>query len=464
MSNLEKLEIFVVDDEPLILKTLFNILSKRCKTVSTFDSAEKALEAFKIHKPHFILSDIKMPYMNGIEFCKKIKEIDSKMIVAFLSATDDREHLIEAINAGTDYFLAKPIETQKLNELLDKIFDRLLADQAAKKQQSFLENELKIKNRSLLEQSAILDQIRRAISQNFLFRQISKDGKLLFANDNFKSLFGLKSLDDIDAFNNRYFKLQNEEIDLAGLLAEDELQQRTRCYKSNNKTLILKSTVVPIPSTDDLIEISCDVTEAHELAQKLANIQEKIVFTLGNIVESRSEETYKHVERVANYSALIASRYGIKSTEVALIKAASPLHDIGKIAIDDAILKKPAKLTTDEIKKMQTHTTIGYDLLKNAEGEVFEIASKIALNHHERWDGNGYPNRLKKDEIDLYARIVSIADVFDAISSKRVYKDAWSFDEAVDYILSQSALAFDPDLVRSFELEISNIKEIKESL
>lgn len=464
MEHLKTLDIFIVDDEPAIVDQLYRIVSKKARTVKKFLSAKDALDAFIASKPHFILSDIRMPEMNGIEFCKEIKKLDPKVPVAFLSATDDREHLIEAINAGSNYFLSKPIEVEKLNETLKKISQNIALETLARKQQEFLDKELKIKTNTILEQNIILDQIQKAISHSFLFRQIDKNGKLIYANDNFKNLFNIEDIAGVDAYKNRFFSLEKEEIKLDKITDDNQISLYDRCYKIADRDLFIKSTTIALPSSNNLLEISCDVTKTHELANQLLSVQEKIVFTLGNIVESRSEETSKHVERVANYAYIIARRCGIDSAKLDLLKAAAPLHDIGKIAIDDAILKKPAKLTDIEMQKMRTHTTVGYDLLKNTEGEVFEVASKIALMHHEKWDGTGYPNALAKEKIDLNARVVAIADVFDAISSKRVYKDAWSLDDAINYIISEKGRSFDPELIDAFYKELDTIKDIYHNL
>ena len=212
----------------------------------------------------------------------------------------------------------------------------------------------------------------------------------------------------------------------------------------------------------EIIEISCDVTEIHELSQKLLSVQEQIIFALGNIVETRSQETFGHVQRVALYSLTIAEAYGLDSKSCELLKTASPLHDVGKVGIPDEVLKKPGKLTDEEYRQVKEHATLGYELLKNAEGEIFSTAAVIAREHHERWDGQGYPRGIQKDRIDLFARITAVADVFDAVSSARCYKAAWSFEDSVSYILSQSGQAFDPQLVRCFSDQLAKIREIKE--
>jgi len=179
-------------------------------------------------------------------------------------------------------------------------------------------------------------------------------------------------------------------------------------------------------------------------------IQKEIIFTMGSIGESRSKETGEHVKRVAEYSKLLALYYGLSNEEAEMIKQASPMHDIGKVAIPDAILNKRSKLTKTETIIMQTHALKGYDMLKSSNRPLLKTASIIALEHHEKWDGTGYPTGLKGKNIHIYGRITAVADVFDALGSDRCYKSAWNDEDIFRYFNEQKGKHFDPELVDIF--------------
>lgn len=199
-------------------------------------------------------------------------------------------------------------------------------------------------------------------------------------------------------------------------------------------------------------------------ALKLAKATElEISIRLGRASEFRDLETGMHIKRMSNYSALLGKLYGFSKEEEELMLYASPLHDIGKIGIPDAILLKPGRLNEKEFEIMKTHTIIGKMMLDDSEGyPVLEKGKIIAYQHHEKYDGSGYPNGLKGEEIDIFARIVAIADVFDALSSKRVYKDAFSIDKTLNIMKEGRGKHFDPKLLDIFMDNIDKFLEIKE--
>jgi len=190
--------------------------------------------------------------------------------------------------------------------------------------------------------------------------------------------------------------------------------------------------------------------ESAILLNEIIETQKEMLETLGEIGESRSQETGNHVRRVALYSYLLAQMAGISKEKAHLLKHASPMHDIGKVAIPDSILLKPGKLTSDEFEVMKKHTVIGYNIFKNSQRELLRTAAIIANEHHEKWDGTGYPNGLKGEEIHIFGRITAIADVFDALGSDRIYKEAWKMEQIVAYMTEQQGKHFDPILVQLF--------------
>lgn len=187
--------------------------------------------------------------------------------------------------------------------------------------------------------------------------------------------------------------------------------------------------------------------ESVMLQEEIQKTQREIVFTLAETGEMRSKETGNHVKRVASFSAEIAKTYGLDDQEVELLRDASPMHDIGKIAIPDAVLLKKGSLSDEERETMKSHTELGYDMLRHSERELLKAASEVALQHHERWDGKGYPNGLSGKDIHIFGRITSVADVLDALSCERVYKDAWPREKVEEVLWQDSGTAFDPDII-----------------
>ncbi len=204
------------------------------------------------------------------------------------------------------------------------------------------------------------------------------------------------------------------------------------------------------------------IQEISNLNVEIEDTQREVIFTMGAIGESRSKETGNHVKRVAEYSKLLALLYGLDEKEADLLKEASPMHDIGKVAIPDHILNKPAKLTTDEFKIMKTHASLGYEMLKHSNRTILKTAAIIAHQHHEKYNGTGYPQGLKANEIHIYGSITAIADVFDALGSDRVYKKAWPLEKILNLFREERGEQFHPELTDLFLKNIDKFIAIKE--
>ena len=201
------------------------------------------------------------------------------------------------------------------------------------------------------------------------------------------------------------------------------------------------------------------VAKVGELNQEIIDTQRELILTMGEICETRSQETGQHVKRVSEYAYLLASLCG--SDEAELIHQATPMHDVGKVAISDAILYKTSSFTEKEWEIMQTHTTLGFNVLKSSSRPLLKMAAQIAHEHHERWDGNGYPRGLKGDSICFAARVTAIADVFDALGSERCYKKAWELSEIVDYMKQKSGTQFEPRLIELFLANLDSFLAIR---
>lgn len=185
----------------------------------------------------------------------------------------------------------------------------------------------------------------------------------------------------------------------------------------------------------------------HTMFEKVETTQREMIYRLSEAVESRSKETSNHVKRMALTCRILAKYYGLSDRETELLYKAAPLHDIGKIAIPDSILNKPGKLDAEEWEVMKSHAQIGHDILGSSDLEALRAGAILAGGHHENWDGSGYPNGLAGEDIHIYARIASVADVFDALVNRRCYKEAWSLEETVKFFIEMRGVKFEPRLV-----------------
>ena len=193
------------------------------------------------------------------------------------------------------------------------------------------------------------------------------------------------------------------------------------------------------------------------LLSELENSQKELIWFLTELMESTSDEKGKHIRRVAEISALLAKLHPtLSDTDADTLYHASPMHDIGKMTVPHEILHKPGKYTPEEFEVMKSHTTNAYKLLSGSKRKLIKSAAIIAYQHHEKWDGSGYPRGLKGSDIHIYGRIIALADVFDALTHQRCYKTAWTVDDAVAFIQEQRGFHFDPELV---DLMISHLDQ-----
>ncbi len=197
-------------------------------------------------------------------------------------------------------------------------------------------------------------------------------------------------------------------------------------------------------------------------AQELKQTRLQVIQRLGRAAEYKDNETGLHVMRMSHYAQVIALAYGFSEQKAEDLLHAAPMHDIGKIGIADSILLKPGKLTAEEYKEMQKHPLIGAEIIGDCESDLLKMAKAVALYHHEKWDGSGYPFGLCGEQIPVEARIVALCDVFDALTSARPYKQAWSIEDTLQHIKAQKGQHFEPVLVDLLEQNLQQILEIKQ--
>ena len=231
----------------------------------------------------------------------------------------------------------------------------------------------------------------------------------------------------------------------------------------------LRRAIVRLNDQEKYLRVQVDKATANlhktinELTESYVTLEHKeheTLRVLSRTAEYKDEETSNHVKRVSGYAVLMAKRLNLDEAQQNILKFAAPLHDLGKVGTPDYILLKPGKLNDDEMKIMRQHAAIGADILQNSTSPYLQAGHIIAASHHEKYDGSGYPQGLAGDAIPLYGRIVAIADVFDALTSVRPYKKAWSFDEAIAFLKQNAGLHFDPLLIDLFTTDLHEIYAI----
>lgn len=245
----------------------------------------------------------------------------------------------------------------------------------------------------------------------------------------------------------------------------DDLYVGYLATKSDMKNVLFLKSCNHLSKLDrDLIRIfSNNVAVAFEnilLNKEIVDTHKEMLLTLGEVIEHRSTDVGKHAHRVSLFCHLLALKAGLSREEADLLRLVSPIHDVGKVAIPDSILFKPAKLTPEEFETIKPHTTIGYDIFKNSNRRIMQAAAIVAQQHHEHWDGNGYPQGLKGEEIHIFGRITGLADVFDSLTHWRIYKEKWGIHRVLKLIEDQRGLRFDPKLVDIFLRNIDDFIEI----
>ncbi len=342
--NTKEATVLIVDDQEVNIRLLVKMLSADGyqHLVSTTDSRE-AVALYNQHHCDLVLLDLNMPHIDGFGVLKAIKELDPNYPpVLILTALNDQESRVQALENGARDFLSKPFDRI---ELLSRINNLL---------------EVRLLHKAAQNQNALLEQ---------------------------------------------------------------KVRERT---------------------------------------QELHDTRMEIIRRLGRAAEYRDNETGLHIIRMSKYAELIGRAVGMSAVETDKLLSASPMHDIGKIGIPDHILLKKGKLTADQWTTMKTHSEMGAEILSGHPSELMQLAREIALTHHEKWDGSGYPYGLQGEAIALSGRIVALADVFDALTTERPYKKAWTVAEARSYINDNRGKHFAPQIVDAFNDIQTDILDIKE--
>jgi PAS domain S-box-containing protein len=579
----KNIQLLYVEDDEIVGAQVKQLLELIFSDISFATNGLEAKEIFDQQKIDIIITDIRMPQMDGLEFARYVKNSTPFVPVILLTAFTESELLLEAIKIGIDGYLTKPIKLETLFAQINKVLSSI---------------QVKKENDAL---KVILNQYKEIVDESMIVSKTNEKGIITYTNDMFVNISGytqeeligsphniirhpdmpkeafkdmwatikakktwrgkvknrkkdggyyivkttvkpildqhgdlveyIALRDDITELEDLREKLKNENDDISNMLEEysnainnativsrtnldgiityanerfaevsgysiDELvgsshsiikhpdtqkglfqemwqaiqsgkiwQGVIKNRKKNGQSYWVKSSIFPITDkTGKIIEymsIRQDISKTILLHQELEDTQRELLYRMGDIAEKRSEETGHHVKRVAKYSKILAQHYGLSKEEIDLLYLASPMHDIGKVAISDAILKKESKLTSDEFEKMKKHSMIGYEVLKSSKRPIIKAASIVAREHHEKWDGTGYPQGKRGKDIHVFGRITAVADVFDALSTDRYYKKAWKLEEILKHMKEQSGKHFEPELIKILFDNLDEILTIK---
>jgi|GEM_PF-207224 len=520
--NDNKFKILVVEDDELVRELLLTLLSEEYESLGVGTPAA-ALERLDDFHPDLILLDGMLPGMDGVELCRQIKRHPrgKNTPVIFVSARTEPEEEARGLEAGAvDYVhkpLSPPILLARLRNHLSLAAHLRASQSSLEAASQLLVNENEARSRAESAQSQ-LESSKKAITKllESSLQPLPLQQQLLVALDIINEIPWLK----IESQGAIFLTNRQGELILAaekGLSAPlKKLCARVapgQCLcgrAAQTRELVFAPCVdeyhgttfegmkphghyaLPLQYGDHLLgvltvylpdghqPIAGELEFMQELAGTLASILQRrimeelmkvreveleianyeVIEKLSRAAEFRDTETGMHVLRMSHYSAVIARAAGLGQEECELILKAASMHDLGKIGIPDDILLKKGKLTAEEFEAMKAHTTIGGQLLEG-EGAIIRAARTIALSHHEKWDGSGYPAGLKGEGIPLMGRICALADVFDALTMERPYKKPWTTDEALDFIRKSAGSHFDPLLVEVFEKSFDEILAIK---
>ncbi|WP_320036246.1 PAS domain S-box protein [Halarcobacter sp.] len=595
LENLKNINILLVDDSIDARDELEIFFKNKVNKLYLASTGQEAYELYKEYNPDLVLSDIRMPEIDGIEMTKLIKDFDKDSKIILITAFNDSDYLYKAIQLHVDNYIMKPVDYNlllesvleiskiinlektnkaihntleqykdivdersivsktdingiityvnkpfedisgyKKEELIGRphsiirhketpkyVFEDLWKTICNKKtwygtiknkkkngsyyivdtiikpilningeieefialrnditdleeSKEFFKNQSEKTNLDLKESIRVAKIYEEAVDKCNIILRVSIDKKIIFVNDAFCKISGYSKNELI---GQPYSMIRDKNIDIQEY--EESIKKlknhldEGKIYNGNisntakdGSTYHCKYTVFPIKDKDDNIveymSIRHDITQIITLHNELEETQREVIYKLGEIGETRSKETGNHVKRVAEYSKVLATKVGLSQDEINILFASSPMHDIGKVGIPDSILNKPGKLTPDEWDFMQTHSEIGYNILKSSTRPILKAAAIISYTHHEKWNGKGYPRGLKGEEIHIFGRITAIADVFDALGSDRCYKSAWELDKILKLLEDQRGKHFDPYLIDLFMENLDEFLSIRD--
>jgi response regulator RpfG family c-di-GMP phosphodiesterase len=502
--------ILIIDDEPMIRQIFAAILKQGGYATLEAENGRVGIELFRQHQVDLVLTDLDMPVVGGLEVLAHIHRYSPDTPVIIVSGAGQLDDAVQSIKLGAWDYLTKPIANMAMLEnAIARCLEKVRLIRENRMYQQHLEEEvhrktreLSLKNITLQEEVAerrereqdlrrintqleavvdvstrlfgctttrqllqeVLHSMHRLLHNElgrgaepgpppsgdaFVMLSMSDETRLVCGEGSFRAMSGSDPRVVLPALLqdrvNRVMMRGESDYGASDFIGYIRTAGDARCVVYLDGCILSDETERRLLTI--YMNTIASAIDSLILQEEIINTQKEVVITLGEVIETRSHETANHVRRVAEYTYLLARKWGLSEEESMLLRFASPMHDAGKIGIPDALLNKPGSLTRSEVEVMHGHTTLGFDLLKKSQRQILQMAAIVAHQHHERWDGRGYPRGLTADAIHLYGRIVALADVYDALGSQRCYKEAWPMAEVVALVKRERGGHFDPRLV-----------------
>lgn len=442
--------IYLIDDDEAIRDSLTLTLTDMGYEVFSFSKASLFLDAFPIESPAVILLDMQMPEMSGLELQEKLLQKGKTTPIIFISGQSHQKQIIDVFRNGAKDFILKPFSDQQLLSPIK------LAIEADRQSQNSLDEKNRIQNLY-----ALLTPKEKEVCDLLVKVPLSKEvAQILNISESTVKIHKSRVMQKMAVTSLQHLTANYLEARLGSFISKD-LTSHTS-FKSD-----WRKKLESIADNDSI--------NAELVKKMLFNSEFQFLSTITALAKARDNETGNHIVRTQHYVNLLAIRlrkngrylHELSDSFVKSLVKAAPLHDIGKVGIPDKILLKKGPLTEAEWTIMKTHTLIGESILQSsdiekddAQSDVITKAINIAGGHHEKWDGTGYPRGLAGESIPLEARIMMLADVYDALVSQRVYKKAWTHEDAVKEIKREKGTRFDPLIVDAFIDEMETFREI----
>jgi PAS domain S-box-containing protein len=443
--------ILATDDRPEVLRLIDRTLGEHyeCEFAGNVEEARGKLGDGEFD---LALCDIQMPGESGLVLAEEIVAESPLTAVVLVTGVDDPEVAKKAFAFGVHGYLVKPFWPGQLQITVMSALRRRELELAQQAHSRALEERLQL----LMDRAPVPIYIKDKERRYAIANRVAHEVAGLEPNE----LIGMRDADIMPPEAERLVAESDQRVLHEGGSYEAE---ETLLVGKEERTFL----TVKFPFVDDsgdiagISGISTDITDkkqAEDLREELARAQERAieelrgsrletVERLAKALEMHDAETGRHVNRMAAIASFLAGKLGFDDDRVLLLRTAAPMHDVGKVATPDGILRKEGPLSAEEREVMERHTTVGYQILADSESELLRLGATIALTHHERWDGSGYPQGLAGEEIPIEGRITAVADVFDALLSDRCYRSAMSLDDAVEVMGDGRGSHFDPQVI-----------------
>jgi len=472
--------VLLADDDAAARSLLKDLLSMSGFEVADAGDGVQAIDLFSQVKPDVVVTDIRMPGKDGLEVLAEVRQIDDTAPVVMVTGYGDLDSAVNALRRGAHDYLLKPINADLLIDAVTKGVELARLKRLERDYRRVLEQQVEERTKELAETNDFLSGILNS-SRGVSIILTDLEGVIKFWNVGAENIYGYASEEMLgqhilQLFPERDYGVQTL-ADMNRLVQEQRktIQEHVRRRAKDGRELTIFTTISPMldqsGNIKGILSLGQDMTEQFRLHRDLRESYEKIrriqgafIFALAHLAESRDTETALHLKRIQAYCKVLCEQLSAVGVYQDILTAnfvenlmyASILHDIGKVGLPDDILFNVDKFTEPQFEIMKQHTIIGGEALEQAVRESGEdsgyltMGKEVAFYHHEHWDGKGYPFGLKDGEIPLSARIVAVADVYDALTTQRRYKNAFSHEEACDLIIQAKGKQFDPLLVEAF--------------